>query len=66
MRSEDNSNNILYTDFFFTARRERNTIIQGLRSFAASTCIRFTPHNGQRDFVNIQSLSGYEWHNAHL
>ncbi|KAM9825750.1 low choriolytic enzyme-like [Syngnathus typhle] len=37
---------------------ERETIINGLRSFAASTCIRFTPLNGQRDFVDIQSRSG--------
>ncbi|XP_068566840.1 high choriolytic enzyme 1-like [Cebidichthys violaceus] len=40
------------------SQRERNTIIQGLRSFAASTCIRFTPLNRQRDFVDIQSRSG--------
>uniref|UniRef100_A0A8D0ARA0 Metalloendopeptidase n=2 Tax=Sander lucioperca TaxID=283035 RepID=A0A8D0ARA0_SANLU len=39
--------------------RERDTIIQGLRSFAQSTCIRFTPlANGQEDFVDIQSLGG--------
>ncbi|KAI3377227.1 hypothetical protein L3Q82_009137, partial [Scortum barcoo] len=38
--------------------RERNTIIQGLRSFAQSTCIRFTPLNRQGDFVDIQSRSG--------
>ncbi|KAI4830846.1 hypothetical protein KUCAC02_002451 [Chaenocephalus aceratus] len=40
------------------SQRERQTIVQGLRSFAASTCIRFTPHNRQSDFVNIQSRSG--------
>ncbi|XP_041789615.1 low choriolytic enzyme-like [Chelmon rostratus] len=40
------------------SQRERDTIIQGLRSFAASTCIRFTPLNGQIDFVDIQSRSG--------
>ncbi|XP_070821208.1 high choriolytic enzyme 2-like isoform X3 [Chaetodon trifascialis] len=40
------------------SQRERNTIIQGLRSFAVSTCIRFTPLNGQIDFVDIQSRSG--------
>ncbi|XP_042339537.1 low choriolytic enzyme-like [Plectropomus leopardus] len=44
--------------FYYQARRERDTIIRGLRSFAASTCIRFTPLNGQRDFVDIQSRSG--------
>ncbi|XP_077375447.1 high choriolytic enzyme 1-like [Festucalex cinctus] len=37
---------------------ERETIVNGLRSFAASTCIRFTPRNRQRDFVDIQSRSG--------
>ncbi|XP_023281314.1 low choriolytic enzyme-like [Seriola lalandi dorsalis] len=40
------------------SRRERDTIVQGLRSFARSTCIRFTPLNRQRDFVDIQSRSG--------
>uniref|UniRef100_A0AAQ4QUD1 Metalloendopeptidase n=1 Tax=Gasterosteus aculeatus aculeatus TaxID=481459 RepID=A0AAQ4QUD1_GASAC len=40
------------------SQRQRTTIIEGLRSFAASTCIRFTPLNRQRDFVDIQSLSG--------
>ncbi|XP_075994318.1 high choriolytic enzyme 1-like [Genypterus blacodes] len=38
--------------------RERNTIVEGLRSFAASTCIRFTPQRSRRDFVDIQSRSG--------
>ncbi|XP_062295736.1 low choriolytic enzyme-like [Scomber scombrus] len=38
--------------------RERNTIVQGLRTFAQSTCIRFTPLNRQRDFVDIQSRQG--------
>uniref|UniRef100_A0A3P8W2S3 Metalloendopeptidase n=2 Tax=Cynoglossus semilaevis TaxID=244447 RepID=A0A3P8W2S3_CYNSE len=38
---------------------ERETIVRGLRSFAASTCIRFTPmQTRQRDFVHIRSLSG--------
>uniref|UniRef100_A0A8D0AMV7 Metalloendopeptidase n=1 Tax=Sander lucioperca TaxID=283035 RepID=A0A8D0AMV7_SANLU len=47
--------------------RERDTIIQGLRSFAQSTCIRFTPlANGQEDFVDIQSLGGYGPLNAHI
>ncbi|AWP02130.1 putative high choriolytic enzyme 1-like isoform 2 [Scophthalmus maximus] len=46
--------------------RERNFIIQGLRSFAESTCIRFTPlQRGQRDFVDIQSLSGCGPHSIH-
>ncbi|KAM6980652.1 low choriolytic enzyme-like [Aplochiton taeniatus] len=38
--------------------RERNTIIQGLQSFAIATCIRFIPLNQQRDFVDIQPRSG--------
>uniref|UniRef100_UPI0037E71363 hatching enzyme 1.2-like n=1 Tax=Semicossyphus pulcher TaxID=241346 RepID=UPI0037E71363 len=38
--------------------RERNVILRGLRSFSSSTCIRFTPFNGQRDFVDIKSASG--------
>ncbi|CAL8243251.1 unnamed protein product [Lota lota] len=38
--------------------RERNTIMQGLASFASSTCIRFVPLDRQEDFVDIQSLSG--------
>ncbi|XP_058486173.1 high choriolytic enzyme 1-like [Solea solea] len=38
---------------------QQNTIVQGLRSFAQSTCIRFTPlQRGMRDFVDIQSQSG--------
>ncbi|XP_071400321.1 low choriolytic enzyme-like isoform X2 [Centroberyx affinis] len=40
------------------SQRERATIIRGLQSFAQSTCIRFTPLNRQRDFVDIQSRSG--------
>ncbi|XP_071329064.1 hatching enzyme 1.2-like [Trachinotus anak] len=40
------------------SRRERQAIVDGLLSFARSTCIRFTPLDRQRDFLNIQSLSG--------
>ncbi|XP_020510137.2 high choriolytic enzyme 1 [Labrus bergylta] len=40
------------------SRRERNIITQALRSFANSTCIRFTPQDQQRDFVDIKSLTG--------
>ncbi|XP_072237203.1 low choriolytic enzyme-like [Leuresthes tenuis] len=40
------------------SQRERNIIVEGLQSFAASTCIRFTPQQRQRDFVDIQSRSG--------
>ncbi|KAA0723451.1 High choriolytic enzyme 1 [Triplophysa tibetana] len=38
--------------------QEKSVIKSGLRSFHKSTCIRFTPHNGQRHFVNIKSVSG--------
>ncbi|XP_026147460.1 low choriolytic enzyme-like isoform X2 [Mastacembelus armatus] len=40
------------------SQRERDTIVRGLESFAEVTCIRFTPLRRQRDFVDIQSLSG--------
>ncbi|XP_061564257.1 low choriolytic enzyme-like [Cololabis saira] len=40
------------------SRREKAVIVRGLRSFAASTCIRFTPRRRQRNFVDIQSRSG--------
>ncbi|KAM7406611.1 hypothetical protein PAMP_000981 [Pampus punctatissimus] len=40
------------------SQRQRNIILDGLQSFAQSTCIRFTPVNRQRDFVDIQSQSG--------
>lgn len=39
-------------------RRQRETILAAFRSFSPATCIRFTPVNGQQDFLNIQSLSG--------
>lgn len=37
---------------------EIKVIKQGLNSFTGISCIRFVPHNGQRDFLNIQSDSG--------
>ncbi|XP_029577816.1 low choriolytic enzyme isoform X2 [Salmo trutta] len=37
---------------------ERSVIKCGLQTFAASTCVRFFPRTNQRDFVDIQSLSG--------
>uniref|UniRef100_A0A672Y3C7 Metalloendopeptidase n=1 Tax=Sphaeramia orbicularis TaxID=375764 RepID=A0A672Y3C7_9TELE len=40
------------------SRRQREIIIEGLRSFERTTCIRFTPLERQRDFVDIQSRSG--------
>ncbi|XP_034536792.1 low choriolytic enzyme-like isoform X2 [Notolabrus celidotus] len=40
------------------SQRETNLIRQGLQSFAQSTCIRFTPLNRQRDFVDIKSSTG--------
>ncbi|XP_045564438.1 low choriolytic enzyme-like [Salmo salar] len=38
--------------------QERSVIEGGLQTFAASTCVRFFPRTNQRDFVDIQSLSG--------
>ncbi|XP_072291590.1 low choriolytic enzyme-like [Eucyclogobius newberryi] len=40
------------------SERERTAIVNGLGSFARSTCVRFTPLNRQRDFVDIQSRGG--------
>ncbi|XP_059359313.1 hatching enzyme 1.2-like [Carassius carassius] len=37
---------------------EVHVIKQGLDSFTAISCIRFVPHDGQRDFLHIQSDSG--------
>lgn len=44
----------------WAAPRERSVIKCGLQTFAASTCVRFFPRTNQRDFVDIQSLSGYD------
>ncbi|XP_061612026.1 low choriolytic enzyme-like [Phyllopteryx taeniolatus] len=55
------SDGLVYVPYLLSPQysaEERETILNGLQSFAASTCIRFTPHNGQRDFVDIQSRSG--------
>ncbi|XP_073692129.1 six-cysteine containing astacin protease 1 [Garra rufa] len=38
--------------------KEKNVILQGLRSFEKSTCIRFRPHTKERDYINIQPNSG--------
>uniref|UniRef100_A0A1A8FKP7 Metalloendopeptidase n=2 Tax=Nothobranchius korthausae TaxID=1143690 RepID=A0A1A8FKP7_9TELE len=40
------------------SQRERDVIVNGLRSFEASTCIRFRPQQRERDFVSIESRSG--------
>ncbi|XP_026070982.1 high choriolytic enzyme 1-like [Carassius auratus] len=37
---------------------EVQVIKQGLDSFTGISCIRFVPHDGQRDFLHIQSDSG--------
>ncbi|XP_050970545.1 hatching enzyme 1.2-like [Labeo rohita] len=37
---------------------ERGVIERGLQSFAEVSCIRFVRHEGQRDFLHIQSNSG--------
>ncbi|XP_053178944.1 low choriolytic enzyme-like [Scomber japonicus] len=38
--------------------KDRDTIIQGLESFAQSTCIHFIPFKGETDFLDIQSDKG--------
>ncbi|XP_046897581.1 low choriolytic enzyme-like [Hypomesus transpacificus] len=38
--------------------RESSVILDGLNSFAVSTCVRFIPRTTQRDFVDIQCRSG--------
>ncbi|XP_069034065.1 high choriolytic enzyme 2-like [Embiotoca jacksoni] len=40
------------------SRSEKKTIIKGLQSFSASTCIRFIPRKRQKDFLNIYSDNG--------
>ncbi|XP_047220109.1 high choriolytic enzyme 1-like [Girardinichthys multiradiatus] len=40
------------------SQREKDVIVKGLESFHASTCIRFRPHQRERDFVDIQSQTG--------
>uniref|UniRef100_A0A1A7WMC7 Metalloendopeptidase n=2 Tax=Iconisemion striatum TaxID=60296 RepID=A0A1A7WMC7_9TELE len=40
------------------SQRERGIIVNGLRSFEASTCIRFRPQQREQDFVSIESRSG--------
>uniref|UniRef100_A0A667Y542 Metalloendopeptidase n=1 Tax=Myripristis murdjan TaxID=586833 RepID=A0A667Y542_9TELE len=40
------------------SQKERDIIMEGLRSFSRSTCIRFTRRERQRDFLDIQSRSG--------
>ncbi|XP_075867310.1 low choriolytic enzyme-like isoform X2 [Nelusetta ayraudi] len=68
-KTEDPSGNTIEDDKFSVstliekanrnvARRERERILQALRSFSPVTCIRFTPLNGQSDFLNIQPMSG--------
>lgn len=44
----------------WAAPQERSVIEGGLHTFAASTCVRFFPRTNQRDFVDIQSKSGYD------
>uniref|UniRef100_A0A8D0DHB0 Metalloendopeptidase n=1 Tax=Sander lucioperca TaxID=283035 RepID=A0A8D0DHB0_SANLU len=58
-KATDGNVNVPYRISNQYSTRERETIVEGLRSFAESTCIRFTPlANGQRDFVDIQSRGG--------
>ncbi|XP_077452962.1 high choriolytic enzyme 2-like [Stigmatopora argus] len=38
--------------------RERSVIERGLQSFSDISCIRFTPHSGQKDYIHIVSNNG--------
>ncbi|KTG31929.1 hypothetical protein cypCar_00001271, partial [Cyprinus carpio] len=40
--------------------RELEIIKRGLDSFSYSTCIRFFPRSNERDYITIESRSGYE------
>lgn len=58
-KSDDGSVYVPYQISNQYSSRERNVIEQGLRSFGASTCIRFRPRvRGDRDFVSIESRGG--------
>ncbi len=45
--------------FALSASRELEIIQRGLDSFSYSTCIRFFPRGNERDYVSIESRSGY-------
>nr|BAE97360.1 nephrosin [Plecoglossus altivelis altivelis] len=57
-KATDGNVYVPYTISSVFSTRERSIILGGLNSFAASSCVRFTPRTTQRDFVNIQSRSG--------
>ncbi|XP_078139304.1 hatching enzyme 1.2-like [Centroberyx gerrardi] len=47
-----------YTISYEYSPRELSVIERGMQSFHAVSCIRFVKRSGQRDYLNIQSLSG--------
>ncbi|KAM9832207.1 low choriolytic enzyme-like [Neosynchiropus ocellatus] len=57
-KATDGNVYIPYTIANQYSQQERNIILRGLESFAQSSCIRFTPRNGQRDFISIESRGG--------
>uniref|UniRef100_A0A667XQP0 Metalloendopeptidase n=1 Tax=Myripristis murdjan TaxID=586833 RepID=A0A667XQP0_9TELE len=57
-KSSDGDVNVPYRISNQYSQRERAIIIEGLRSFSRSTCIRFIPWENQTDFVDIQSDRG--------
>ncbi|XP_030649908.1 low choriolytic enzyme-like [Chanos chanos] len=40
------------------SNREKSVIESALGSFASSTCVRFRPRSGERDYISIESRSG--------
>ncbi|KAM7397193.1 hypothetical protein PAMP_020185 [Pampus punctatissimus] len=57
-KSADGNVYIAYVIAPHYSYRERSIIERGLQSFSSVSCIRFVPHSGQRDYLNIQSDSG--------
>ncbi|XP_036964094.1 high choriolytic enzyme 1-like isoform X1 [Acanthopagrus latus] len=57
-RSADGRVYVPYVISSHFTSRERSIIERGLQSFRDVSCIRFIPHSGQRDYLNIQSDSG--------
>ncbi|XP_043099847.1 hatching enzyme 1.2-like [Puntigrus tetrazona] len=58
---ERSRNGLVYVPYVIANQYSPNeiqVIKQGLQSFADVSCIRFVPHEGQRDFIHIMSSSG--------
>lgn len=54
-------NNVSIANVVFTpsASSELQIIQRGLDSFSSSSCIRFFPRSTERDYISIESRSGY-------